>query len=116
VATLFESLSEAITPDVVGQIGKTTGLDSSLVSTGLGTVGPLITGALAGRASSPQGLGGLMDMLPASGGGLGSIIGSLAGSGAEASKEGGFLGIGGTRISDAERAAIDQIKSAIGRS
>ena len=35
---------------------------------------------------------------------------------AAASKEGGFLGLGGTRINDAERAAIDQIKSAVGAS
>jgi hypothetical protein len=32
---------------------------------------------------------------------------------AEASKEGGFLGIGGTRISQAEQTAIDHIKSAV---
>jgi hypothetical protein len=32
---------------------------------------------------------------------------------ASASKEGGFLGIGGTRISEAEQAAIDQIKAVV---
>jgi|RhiMethySRZTD1v2_1073278.scaffolds.fasta_scaffold55445_3 hypothetical protein len=33
---------------------------------------------------------------------------------AEASKEGGFLGIGGTRVSAAEQSVIDQIKTAVG--
>jgi hypothetical protein len=32
---------------------------------------------------------------------------------AEASKEGGFLGIGGTRVSAEEQAAIDEIKAAV---
>jgi hypothetical protein len=33
---------------------------------------------------------------------------------AEASKEGGFLGIGGTRVNEAEQAVIDRIRSAVG--
>jgi ABC-type glycerol-3-phosphate transport system substrate-binding protein len=33
---------------------------------------------------------------------------------AEASKEGGFLGIGGTRVSDAEQAALDELARALG--
>ena len=33
---------------------------------------------------------------------------------AAAHKEGGFLGIGGTAISDAENAALDEISSAMG--
>jgi seryl-tRNA synthetase len=33
---------------------------------------------------------------------------------AEAAKEGGFLGIGGTEVSDEERAALDEIAAALG--
>jgi hypothetical protein len=33
---------------------------------------------------------------------------------AESSKEGGFLGIGGTRVSSEEQAAIDQVRSIAG--
>jgi hypothetical protein len=33
---------------------------------------------------------------------------------AEASKEGGFLGIGGTRVNEAEQAVINQIRTAVG--
>jgi hypothetical protein len=33
---------------------------------------------------------------------------------AEASKEGGFLGIGGTRVSAQEQQAIDEIRAAVG--
>ena len=32
---------------------------------------------------------------------------------AEATKEGGFFGIGGTRVSEAEQRALDEIKSAL---
>ena len=34
---------------------------------------------------------------------------------AEASKEGGFFGIGGTRVSDQEQQAIDEIRAAVGQ-
>jgi hypothetical protein len=34
---------------------------------------------------------------------------------AEASKEGGFLGIGGTRVSAQEQQALDEIRAAVGR-
>jgi len=39
---------------------------------------------------------------------------SVAQASAEASKEGGFLGIGGTLVSKEEQAAIDAIKAALG--
>lgn len=40
----------------------------------------------------------------------------LAQSTAEASKEGGFLGIGGTQVSDEERRAVDNLAAALGMS
>jgi hypothetical protein len=33
---------------------------------------------------------------------------------AEASKEGGFLGVGGTRVSEPEQKAIDEIRAVVG--
>ena len=39
---------------------------------------------------------------------------SLARKSAEASKEGGFLGIGGTLVSDSEKAAVDELVAALG--
>ena len=41
---------------------------------------------------------------------------SLAQKTAEASKEGGFLGMGGTRVSDEESRAVDNLASALGMS
>ena len=41
----------------------------------------------------------------------GQSLVDLATTVAEATKEGGFLGIGGTRISEAEQVAIDQVKA-----
>jgi len=43
-----------------------------------------------------------------------SLIIDVATKVAESTKEGGFLGIGGTRVSDAEKATIESIKAAIG--
>lgn len=51
---------------------------------------------------------------PIEGAAYGQFIIELATKVAEASKEGGFLGIGGTRINEAEQAALDEIKAAVG--
>ena len=45
---------------------------------------------------------------------FGNLLVDIAVKTAEASKEGGFLGIGGTRVTKEEQAAIDDIKSAAG--
>jgi Bacterial protein of unknown function (DUF937) len=81
--TLLESLAQSMGPDVVGQIGKVVGLDDNLVQKGMQVAGPLVTGALASKASTPSGLDSLMGLLPSggTGSGLGSIIGALAKSG-----------------------------------
>jgi hypothetical protein len=39
---------------------------------------------------------------------------TVANQAAEADKSGGFLGVGGERVSDAERAALDRIREALG--
>jgi hypothetical protein len=50
---------------------------------------------------------------PAEAAAYASMILSVAQAAAEASKEGGFLGIGGTRVSDDERAAIERLRSIV---
>jgi len=83
IMTLLESLAQSMGPDVVGQIGKVVGLDSNLVQKGMQVAGPLVTCALASKASTPSGLDSLMGLLPqgSTGSGLGSIVGALAKSG-----------------------------------
>src|SRR4051794_4489893 len=39
---------------------------------------------------------------------------AVAGSVAEAAKEGGFMGIGATRVSEGERSMLDQVRAAVG--
>ena len=58
--SLLESLTQALNPDIVGQLGKAAGLDNSSTAKGLAVVGPLLTGALASSASTPSGLDGLL--------------------------------------------------------
>src|SRR5262245_21996830 len=84
MASLIESLSQSLTPDLVGQISKTAGLDTSLVSKGFGVVGPLVTGALAKTAESPQALDGLMKLIPQGGtpSGISSLVSMITGGGA----------------------------------
>jgi hypothetical protein len=92
----MESLTQSLTPDLMGQIGKATGLDLNQTTRGLGVVGPLITGALASRAATPDGLSGLMNALTQSGGAgpLGNISSMIAGGGAPASMMSSLFGSG----------------------
>jgi hypothetical protein len=93
--TLLDSLSQLLTPDLLNKIGGATGLDANLVSRGLGSVGPLLTGALASSSSTPQGLDGLMKLIPQDGGaGLGNLAGLLKG-GAPAGLLSGMFGQSG---------------------
>ena len=96
MASLIESLTQSLTPDLVGQIGKSVGLDSSLVNKGLGVVGPLVTGALASSAQSPLGADGLMKLMPQSGGaaGIGSLVSMITGGGASSSMLSSLFGPG----------------------
>jgi len=95
MASLLDSLTEALTPDVTKSIGQTTGLDGNLVSKGLGVVGPLVLGALARRASTPSGLDGLSKLIPQDkGAGLGNLLGMVAAGGATPSTLSGLFGAG----------------------
>ena len=51
---------------------------------------------------------------PTEGAAYGRFLVDLARKVAEASKEGGFLGMGGTRVSEAEQNVIDRIQAAVG--
>ena len=96
MASLIGSLTQSLTPDLVGQIGKSVGLDNSLVNKGLGVVGPLVTGALANKAQSPLGIDGLMKLMPQSGGasGIGSLVSMITGGGASSSMLSSLFGPG----------------------
>ena len=100
MASLIETLTQSLTPDLVGQIGKSVGLENSLVNKGLGVVGPLVTGALANTAQSPLGMDGLMKLIPQASGssGLGSLVSMITGGGASPSTLSGLLGPGMSAI------------------
>ena len=100
MASLIETLTQSLTPDLVGQIGKSVGLENSLVNKGLGVVGPLVTGALANTAQSPLGMDGLMKLIPQASGssGLGSLVSMITGGGASTSTLSGLLGPGMSAI------------------
>jgi hypothetical protein len=100
MASLIESLTQSLTPDLAGQIGKSVGLENSLVNKGLGVLGPLVTGALANTAQTPLGLDGLMKLIPQTGGssGLGSLVSMITGGGASSSTLSGLLGPGMSAI------------------
>lgn len=63
MATVLDSMSSMLTPDVVGKLGKGLGIDSSLVDQGFKVVGPLVAGALAKKTSTPEGARGFADLL-----------------------------------------------------
>src|SRR5262245_32608851 len=96
MSSLFESLTQSLTPDVIGAIGKATGLNLNQTNNGFGVVAPLISSALAHRASTPDGLSGLMNALsPSSSGGLVSDLSkTISGGGASASIMSGLFGPG----------------------
>ena len=64
MASLLESFGSMVTPEAVGSVAKSLGLDADMVSKGMGVVGPLLTTGLAKAAGSKEGLSGLMDLLP----------------------------------------------------
>jgi hypothetical protein len=95
MATLLESLSQTLTPDLLGRIGTATGLDTTLVTKGMSAVGPLLTGALANESATPQGLDRLMGLIPQDGGAaLGNIAGLIKGGAPEGMLSGIFGGPG----------------------
>ena len=88
MSTILESLASSFDSDVVGDIGKAFGADTSAVSKGLGAVGPLLLSGMARQATQPGGAESLMKLLPE---GTGGLLGSLGGllSGLTGGKAGG---------------------------
>lgn len=80
MASLFESLSSAINPEVVATLGKALGADASSINQGLAAAAPLLMGSMSKMASTPAGAESLLKMLPqdsASFGSLTSLISNL---------------------------------------
>jgi hypothetical protein len=93
--SLLESLTYVLTPTVTKSLRETTGLGSSVLSQGLGVVGPLSFAAMARRASTPSGLDALSRLIPHDwGAGLGNLAGMFAAGGATPSTLGGLFGSG----------------------
>ena len=83
MATLFESLSSAINPEIVSALGKALGADTSAINQGISATGPLLMGSMSKMASTPSGAESLLKMLPQDTGtfggfgGLTSLISNL---------------------------------------
>jgi len=74
--SIFEDLTGLLSSSVTKDLGKSVGLKPDLVGKAVGVVGPLVTAALASKASTPSGQTELMQLLPKDG--VASIIGNLA--------------------------------------
>ncbi|MEZ4531990.1 MAG: DUF937 domain-containing protein [Thermomicrobiales bacterium] len=61
--SLLGQLSELATPQVLDQISKMTGVDTNLLSQGLGATGATALGSMASSAGSADGLSSLFDMV-----------------------------------------------------
>jgi Bacterial protein of unknown function (DUF937) len=77
MASLFESLSSAINPEIVSALGKALGADTSAINQGLAAAAPLLMGSMTKMASTPTGAESLLKMLPQDTGGLLGGFGSL---------------------------------------
>jgi hypothetical protein len=77
MASLFESLSSAINPEIVSALGKALGADTSAVNQGLTAAAPLVMGSMTKMASTPAGAEALLKMLPQDTGGLLGGFGNL---------------------------------------
>lgn len=74
--SIFEDLTGLLSSSVTKDLGKSVGLKPDLVGKAVGVVGPLVTAALANKASTPSGQTELMQLLPKDG--VASIVGNLA--------------------------------------
>ena len=61
--SLLGQLSDLATPQVLDQVSKMTGVDTSLLSKGLGAAGATSLGSMASSAGSADGLSSLFDMV-----------------------------------------------------
>lgn len=79
--SLLDSLAQSVTPDMLGSLGKSLGMDSATVKKGMDVVAPLLQGGLANASKTPQGLDSIMKMLPADTSSLSGILQSFTGGG-----------------------------------
>jgi hypothetical protein len=79
MTSLLGSLAEWMTPDLVGGLGKTIGLDTSQTQRGLDVVAPLVLGSLARKSGTVSGMDSIMRLLPEDAGS--GILGRLLGGG-----------------------------------
>ena len=139
---LVSLIMQFLTPDMIGRIASALGLDRTNTQTAIGAAIPGLLAGLSGVAAQPGGAQKLVDTVRQQTGALGSfanmLIETLRQAGAvvdakapgdaaafkgwlrqisqhvaEASKEGGFLGIGGVPVSEAEKATLTEISSAL---
>jgi len=75
MATILEAFGELLSTSAARDIGRAVGLKPDLVPKGMALAGPLITTALAKKASTSAGMADLMQLIPKDG--LGSILGNL---------------------------------------
>jgi hypothetical protein len=102
VATLLDSLTQSLSPGILGSLSQAVGASGSDAQKGLDVVGPLVLGSLARKSQTTGGLDSIMGLLSSdAGGGLLDKIGSLVGrpgASATASMLGGVLGPGASSI------------------
>ena len=101
--TILDSLASNFSPDVIGDIGKALGADTSAVSKGIGVIGPLLLSGMTRQATQPGGAESLMKLLPEGSGLLGNLGGLLSGltggkTGSEGSPMSALLGPGTNAI------------------
>ena len=76
MASLFESLSSSINPEIVSALGKALGADTSAINQGVSATAPLLMDSMSKMASTPSGAESLLKMLPPDSGTFGGF-GSL---------------------------------------
>jgi hypothetical protein len=77
MASLFDSLTSAINPEIVSALGKALGADTAAINQGLAAAAPLLMGSMTKMATTPTGAESLLKMLPQDTGGLMGGFGSL---------------------------------------
>lgn len=121
MASMLDSMSSMLTPDVLGKLGKGLGLDPSMVDQGMKVVGPLVTGALAKTTSTPEGARGFADLLAnadaaagqASAAGIGDQLAGLLG-GASGGNLGGMLDSAAGLVSASGGTGADMMQGILG--
>ena len=108
--SILESLASNFGPDVVGDIGKALGADSSAISKGLGVVGPLLLSGMAKQAAKPGGAESLVNLLPE---GTGGLLGSLKG--LVGGLTGGVTGGASSAVSSLLGPGVNAVGSALSR-